>query len=1127
MLSPHMLQIKASAGSGKTYTITKLFLDFLANTSAEPHKGGCRLHEDIQSSWGDIMAITFTNAAAAEMKERVLVALKRIALGKDTHAQIDAALARRWVNIILRQYGALNIRTIDSLLHLVVRTAALEKELPPDFENTFRIQDMLEPIYEGLLERARDKDATILWMLRHVCASVSSGATFKGFGTGARIINNLMPLVECALMRELPAVSPAGEITEALEELQEERCAAARRLLAAMDALNEQHAAKTKGKTCFKSNVREVIELCACGGTSTSAYASKESFAECARVAYASTISEDMERDYAYMRDSVSDIFFLEKAVREAPFIQLAQRIADEVEEFQRKNTLVHGGTMARRAYDILAGEFGVPTALCRLGSQMRHILLDEFQDTSREQWRALLPLISEALSTGGSLTWVGDIKQAIYGWRGGDSDLFDGVLGESELRVMVSQPEQAQLPTNWRSRCAVVETNNALFAPLAQPEQAVGIVQALLSRKCPASVLGETVAKLSQAFQGTAQKVCDKYMEAGVAEGYYTMTEVIAPNAEELDVRVKEELQRLLMEDVAQRRPWGDVALLVRNNDQATLVASWLLEWGVPVITENSLLLAAHPLVRESIALLSFLSAPQDDVSFWTLVQGQMLSPYFAKAGVCAQELELWLASQRAQGVRVVSAAFRKAWPQVWGELFAPFFNTAGLMTPYNCLQEWYRLRHVATRFPDDSAFVRSLLECVHHADAQGHATLGTFLHHWEHIKDEAKAPMPNNPNAVCVMTIHKSKGLQFPVVIVPWLNFSMQDDKPYVPFHVCGFDVFIKRCKEMEEAFYTARAQVVLEAFNVFYVACTRAIDELHAFNTRAETVKSGNFALGLPLLLEAAGFEASFERGCAMKGTNAVVAADEASGTPTDTLTGGTHSGTLPNIPSGILGAAARPMQWLPSLKIYRSPLQDVMSTQDEQQTLSPRKRGLLLHHCLEIWHSIYSEQGHNNEQSEQDKHAHAVSHAVEYSLRTFTAAPLPTSQDALEEIAHQCTQCLHWYSTLPDVHTWAQYALPEQEILDSAGVVHRVDVLVSPHHGAGWRVIDYKTGKENQAYITQLERYMALLEALPMQKGLPPVEGMLVYLDSQQCRMLRTGAPPSALFEAPRWHCVAAF
>ncbi len=1132
MSSPHMLQIKASAGSGKTFTITQLFLDFLADMSIEAHRGGCLLQEGDKSSWGDIMAITFTNAAAAEMKERVLLALKRVALGKEAHAGIDTASARRWVHVILRQYGALNIRTIDSLLHLVVRTAALEKELPPDFENTFRIEDMLEPIYAGLLERAREKDDDVIWLLRNVCASIAFGRNFRGFGTGTRIVTNLLPLVECALRQELPFVSPAQEMADALLGFEQARCNAARALLGHMDAMEGRHAAKLKGKTCFKKHVREAIEMCACGETPTSAYASKESFAECVLKAYALDVTEEMEREYAYMRDSVTDIFFLTKAVREAPFIQLARRIADEVEEFQRKNTLVHGGTMARRAYDILAGDFGVPTALCRLGSQMRHILLDEFQDTNREQWRALLPLLVEALSTGGSLTWVGDVKQAIYGWRGGDAALFDEVLDVPELRAIVPDPIREQLPINWRSRRVIVETNNALFAPLAIPEKAVGIVQTLLSAQCPPAVLGATVASLCQAFTGAAQAVRSEHMAADAAEGYYTFREVTAEKKEGLDAEVQRHLQDVLLENVARRRPWGDVAVLVRSNWQASLVSSWLLEWGVPVITENSLLLAAHPLVRESIALLSFLDAPQDDVSFWAVLQGNILAADLQKWGLGAQDLELWLALQRAQGVRLVSSAFRKAWPQVWEEIFAPFFNTAGLMTPYNCLQEWYRLRRVQKRFPQESAFVRSLLECVHHADVQGHATLGTFLYFWEQMKGEAKAPMPSNPNAVSVMTIHKSKGLQFPVVIVPWLSFDIKDDTPHVPFHACGFDMFIRRCKEMGDIFYTARAHAILEACNVFYVACTRAVDELHAFNTRTESVKWGNFSLALPHLLSAAGFDSSFERGRPMMTAHAALPEESVSGEAllkedvlhfercVDRGIACAHYSTHEHGASTLHGQSksARPMHWLPSLKIYRSPLQELISTREEEQTLSPAKRGLLLHHCLEVWHNIYK--GHDSAERN-----HAVQHAVEYSLRTFTAAVLPTEPEILAKLAQECEHCLRWYNALPDVQTWAQYALPEQEILDEKGALHRVDLLVSPHNGLGWRVIDYKTGEEYDKNIEQVERYMCLLDALPKQEGLPPAEGMLVYLDLQKCRMLCAGQPPSELLDAPQWHCVA--
>ena len=141
-----LCQVKASAGSGKTYELTRCFLLRLmecGHTAGVAASPACALApEGRQCGWGDILAVTFTNAAAAEMRERVIRRLKSAALGmRSSDLPLDADEARRWVDVIMRDLSALNIRTIDSLLHLIVRAAALELNLHPDFQPVFATEE--------------------------------------------------------------------------------------------------------------------------------------------------------------------------------------------------------------------------------------------------------------------------------------------------------------------------------------------------------------------------------------------------------------------------------------------------------------------------------------------------------------------------------------------------------------------------------------------------------------------------------------------------------------------------------------------------------------------------------------------------------------------------------------------------------------------------------------------------------------------------------------------------------------------------------------------------------------------------------------------------------------------------
>ncbi len=1091
--APCMRQVKASAGSGKTHDITGKFLAYLSGLSLDAHRPSCALKSSAaQGNWADILAITFTNAAATEMKERVISRLKGIALGnaraEDMELGITSEQAKAWISTILRQYGSLNIRTIDSLLHRIVRTAALDLDLPPDFEISFATDETLEPIFDALIERAYQDDGEIAMMLEAICLSLLYREKSTGFATGRRILDATRPLLEKALSGNLSSTSARKDIEKKYNALRDDLVNTSSRMVELVDT----------EELPLKKNVYEVFEACtkADRKKADSAYVKKSCLTEVIPKKNQDDASQKAKDVYISLTKAahayVNDGHILQRALEWEPFVEFTKLIAAEVKLFQQKEHKVPAVTMPLLARQILNFEYGgVPQALCRLGSRMHHILLDEFQDTSHEQWEALRPLAVEALSNGGSLTWVGDIKQAIYGWRGGDSDLFDGVGNEQELTCMTGEPKKDNLPTNWRSLKNIVETNNKIFLPLGKENVAKPVLRAMLAKEFPEHLLDEGAKKLHAAFADVEQKVSDKNNFGGLV----SIIDVEAEKTEELTEAVKEKLQPL-MQDLIGRRKFSDITILTRNNSGAARVAEWLMEWDIPVITENSLLLNAHPRIQESLAILNFLNTSHDDLSFWTVLTGSIFAPYLGKPNYSPtlEELHAWALNIKTSSKTLdnnssnaLSFEFQKQWPEFWEDVFAPFYNTAQLITPYDTMQEWYRILRVFEHFPKDAIFLRRFLEIIHSAGERGSATLSTFLEYWlKHGTDE-KAPMPTNINAVQIMTIHKSKGLQFKVVIIPWTSFNQKENHlPPVTHEVQGLNVIAPRCTQMGDVYYKAQMDAALESLNTLYVACTRAEEELHIFNTHTPYMlrMRRNLACGLLELLPWAELELPVQIGTAKDDSKQALTAE-----------------LLENIElnDSHMEAQAisllRPMEWLPRLKIFRNPLQELI--------LTPRLRGLLTHHCLEQFQST----GH----AQQD----AV-RAVELGLRTF-ALPI-TKSDALRD---ELITALSWYAKLPEV--WTVQGLAEQSIMDAEGNVLRVDLLLPPQGKHGWRVIDFKTGQVDPKHLEQMRNYMKLLDDLPNEMSganVPCSEGVLIYLDLQNCRMVYADSA-SELLPAPTW------
>ena len=863
-----LIQISASAGSGKTYTLTRHFLDLLQRAAPLPKASGCALHGNTSGySLAEILAATFTNKAAAEMKTRVVnglkeEALRELAAGEPVPgAKQGSGTARQWVERILRHYGSLNIRTIDSLLAALVRLSALELALPPDFEPSFDPEEYFTPLYDALMDELAtpppspicrvqgrqgpggcgrsphlnhigfdktettpfafpDTDAAALRArLNEACHSLLYMGDAKGFTTKGRLHAMLRELVD-RLLREEPTPLMDGRAIHArLNALHAEAREACEALLARLEQ-EELQAAKH-----FLRYIGNCAASAPCRPLPDSVYQSKRELDECLNKASRGAASAEAEAAFARAMAAVAAYGAALPLFRHALLLAPLSALAHEIHSRMRGDASgkrLPALCLPNLAGKVLGGESGVSDALCRMGSRLSRLLLDEFQDTSREQWAAILPLAVESLSTGGSLTYVGDVKQAIYGWRGGDARLFDEALADPELRAISPRAERRELECNWRSHPAVVMHNNAFFSLLARSEVAEEALAAMLPAHTPeayrARAVREAERNYSQAVQGVPpEKNWDtdpKSAYAGVR-----LYSVEGPTVAAVQDLVRQRLRSLLRDELLPAWRFGDIAILVRSGDEAALVAGWLGEWGLPVVTENSFLLAAHPLVERLIAFLEFLEYPLDDLAFWEFVSGSECLGPFRPDG-----LTDWL----ARTVRVsgrerppLYRLFQRDFPAVWTRCIEPFHTGAGLMSAYDTLMEAVRHFSIADRMPGQVPFVRRLMELAHLAESRGHSSLAAFLAFWRGCRDDEKLPLPEKMDAVRIMTIHKAKGLEFPVVILPFQHKGKRREPDLAAVRLHGIPILTRAGRELPDIYYPACITDELERLNLLYVA------------------------------------------------------------------------------------------------------------------------------------------------------------------------------------------------------------------------------------------------------------------------------------------------------------------
>ncbi|MDR2488569.1 MAG: UvrD-helicase domain-containing protein [Desulfovibrio sp.] len=1193
-------QISASAGSGKTYSLTRLFLNLLSEAEEESPVSACALpRPDRVHSLSEILAATFTNKAAAEMKGRVIALLKKEALEeRRLSAQAtDSAtpgFAEIWVERILRHYSHLNIRTIDSLLTSLTRLSSLELALPPDFKPSFDPSEFFTPVYDALMEdlsavgqlanaptgrnspqahtanekgftglcnedyadaparRGRSEEryppheaipdlplfysadpAALRADLTEACRTLVFFGDCRGFTPKMRLHDQVLELVTLLLTgKSLPRMEIPAILNACLTRRN--------KLITAATSLNHLLVEeRLHANALFIKTLASCIKLSGHTPPPQGVFARKNSLDACLNAFSRGKASSRAELAFTEFSNAVkgyADTFPLFKhALQLAPLVGLALEIHSRMQAERCNSKLLPSISIPFLAGRALSGEYGVSDALCRLGTRLSRLLLDEFQDTSREQWAAILPLVEESLSTGGALTYVGDVKQAIYGWRGGDTRLFNGVLQEPSLLAMRPQVKRLFLPFNWRSHPLIIAHNNVFFSLLQDRVIQENVMNAMLPEHTPAEYRAEAASELGRAFAQVEQKVPEeKDWENDPLSGHAGVTLYIAEADSIGTVRnmVHDRMRSLFLNELLPAWRYGDIAVLTPSGDEGALAAQWISDWGIPVVTENSFLLNAHPLVGKLISFLSFLDYPPDDEAFWETISDPDL--FWPDSGLYAAALMDWLsrtALDKTKKRPPLYRLFSESFPEFWNSRMAPFHAGAGFMSAYDLMREIITRSQLFERMPDQSSFFLRLLEIAHLAETRGCSCLSAFLAFWRIRRDKERLPLPESMNAVRIMTVHKAKGLEFPVVVLPFLHHSKSRKADLANFHCDGLDLITRADKELQNSYYPAKSADETEHLNLLYVAWTRPVYSLYAFITRPKK-SSTSLQRALAVLLKAYEQRTGMTL-CRREYLREETADDEKGETydpparrppqPADNeapAMTNTRRGDGPGRISDGATGKERLMGWLPRLKIYRSRLDDARFT--------PDRRGMLIHLCLE---NLFLPLTNSPESLTL-----AVTRSVRRAMRLF-----PLLLDDPECAAMDMQNCLSWFVSLPEAPLWLTHGRREQSIIDTDGSMRRVDLLVdeaffekqayapsasgvsalpfpyresfpspdpkSPpeeiRQGPCLLALDYKTGLSftqaiKEDHRRQVRQYMRLVAEARNR----PVRGTLVYLDERR-------------------------
>jgi ATP-dependent exoDNAse (exonuclease V) beta subunit len=511
-----------------------------------------------------------------------------------------------------------------------------------------------------------------------------------------------------------------------------------------------------------------------------------------------------------------------------------------------------------RLLQDIMRKTDFVPEIYYALSERYTHFMIDEFQDTNHLQWKNIEVLTEEAIARGGTLFLVGDKKQAIYRWRGGKSELVDEVTAHySAYRI-----DEQSLATNYRSDGEIVSFNNAVFSA----ENLTSIVDAML-KEDPADLKEKVLRTYRDSKQQPRDDRKDRgyvYIEKviseeedGGAKDIFTKTE----RGEIVTEKFKALIGRIRGRGVYQDK---DIAVLVRRKDEAQLIVRALLELGINVESELTVNVKNNPLVRELISFLRFVNTPDDDLSFASFISGTV---FRKRTKIPTDEMIEWLTEKRTtDDSQRLYSAFREDYPKVWDDYFEDFFKKSGYLPLYEFVVLFLKRWSLFGNFPDEVPYFLHICELIKNNETSEENNLSAFLKSlngdsktsFTRTSDSEKSFLLKTSeaaNAVKVLTIHKAKGLQFPVVILPFMklsSFSASDERDKTKFFRADGDTlkllyikkdFIDISSKLNAMYREREASYLLDELNNTYVACTRAEKELYIFLTDSRGYKKNH--------------------------------------------------------------------------------------------------------------------------------------------------------------------------------------------------------------------------------------------------------------------------------------------
>ncbi len=809
----------ASAGSGKTFTLVKEYLKIL-------------LTSDDIFTFQKVLAITFTNKAAAEMKERVLQSLSDFSDGNDSvlvniileETAIDRITLKnrssKILNAILQNYSAFYITTIDSFTFKIVKSFAFDLGLSQNFEVEMDAQELLNEAVDVLISKIGTNKELTEVLIDYSLEKTEDDKSWDIARDLSEFSRILLNEDDVAHFRKL-SNKTLRDFTELKKKLSSHQQEVLQKMkLVGEEALTVIETMNLEFGDFYRSMLPNHFSALYKRPENAKFFdqsALKKRIEE--NLLYAKSKSDDIKTSievilpellklYKHSEELYAALVKNRLVLKSIIPLAVLNNINQELTEIKEDNNIRLNAEFNQLISDNIEDQ-PAPFIYERIGQKFMHYFIDEMQDTSVLQWNNLIPLVDNSLSQENtSLLLVGDGKQAIYRWRGGKAEQFIGLGSDhtSSSNPFFISKSVKELEVNYRSFSEIINFNNDFFKHASQFVTNPSYKDLFLEKS---------------------------HQKENEHKGGYVSLSFIEKQEEKEEDKIKYAKKvHATIQQLDSEFQLGDVCVLVRKRSEGIAIANYLSEKGIEIVSSETLLLDNSKKVNFITDLLKVIMHPNDKETFL-----DVLDFLFTHMSIKTDK----------------HTFFNTHIHQSLMEFFASLenFNCSFDLVEFHQLPFYEKIEQIVRSFhlmEFSDAYVQFFLDEVL-AQQKKETNIQAFLDFWEAKKDKLSIVSSDNANAVKIMTIHKSKGLEFPVVIFPYDLDIYREQNPKIWYPISkkenynAFDsLLINYNKSLEQTgsvgakiYQAKRDELELDNFNLLYVTLTRAIEQLYVISEK----------------------------------------------------------------------------------------------------------------------------------------------------------------------------------------------------------------------------------------------------------------------------------------------------